>query len=126
MADVNMLGNVLYQILAESRPWQQKEDRIANPLYPNQTIDGDTMRATKLRGVIPHLPDRFYVEPLATDLASQALWYAIQACFIFQPEQRPTSFQLAVSLTRAYQKIQQKDLQLEEIPKLFPQVRGKM
>ena len=121
MADVYMLGNVLYQILAEQRPYQQQRDRTDNPLYPNQTLNGDTMRATKLKGVLPYLPERFYQAPLNNDLAAQTLWKAIQACFRLQPEDRPTAFDLAVSLSHAYQRIRQNHTLTEkDWNELFP------
>ena len=123
MADVYMLGNVLYQILAEQRPYQQERDRTDNPLYPNQTLDGDTMRATKLKGVLPYLPERFYQPPLNNDLAAQTLWKAIQACFRLNPDDRPTAFDLAVSLSRAYQRIRQNaTLTEQDLSQLFPNV----
>jgi serine/threonine protein kinase len=120
-ADVYMVGDILYEILTGIRPWKQKEDRTNNPLYPHN-ITKSVMRATKLKGVIPHLPEKYYKDVrLIEDLAVQTLWQATRACYMFEPERRPTAFQLAVNLTRAYQRIQSKrTLVKDDISQFFP------
>ena len=94
-ADVYSLGNVLYWVLAQHRPWWKFEGRMSKE-------EREKRAYRKLNGTLPRLPEEI-VE--STDPATRVLWQAVQDCFQLNPTSRPTAYQLARTLSLAYDEI---------------------
>lgn len=130
-SDVYSLGNLLFHILTRRMPWGALEPEFANSNISNSSSSNNNMtavmvHATKKRpprlskevvrqrkllqgpnnatleesSSTPHIPIRFVQ---SNKTAERALVLAIQACYRHDPTSRPTSRELALSLTRAVQ-----------------------
>ncbi len=88
--DVYSLGNLLFQTMTRHQPWTWLE--------PHGRPSLDEIAAAKAQGKTPYIPMKFRN---STDLSIQALYHAIQECFVTDPTRRPTAYQIAYGLTQA-------------------------
>lgn len=93
-ADIYSLGNILFHVMTKHQPWTWLEPD-GKPLM-------DEIESRKLQGGMPFFPEKFRN---STDMAVQALYEAIRACYKQDPEKRPTAFQLALGLSRVIERI---------------------
>jgi len=78
--------------MTKHQPWTNLEDGDKEN-REKQVID------KKIRGELPTLPEKY--QP--TKPEAFVLWEAIRACYRLDPNERPSAFQLALSLGTAYQ-----------------------
>lgn len=88
--DVYSLGNLLFQVMTRHQPWTWLE--------PNGRPTLDEIAQSKLEGKTPFIPNKFVN---STDMAVQALYHAIRACFQQDPNKRPTAYQVSYGLYQA-------------------------
>jgi serine/threonine protein kinase len=85
-SDMYALGNLLFQVLTTHQPWTWLE--------PGGALSVEQVIKKKLGGDYPHIPTKF----LSNSTGVQAIYYATMSCFAHDPEDRPTSFELAEAL----------------------------
>lgn len=86
-SDVYAFGNLLYIMYTWHAPWGELEENAAN------SSDAE-IAEKKIRGDLPNLPAN--CAPQRQE--AKIWWAATQACFRRDPRDRPTAYQLAVSL----------------------------
>lgn len=85
-SDMYALGNLLFQVLTTHQPWTWLE--------PGGRLSVEQVVRKKLAGEYPHIPSKFQ----SNKTGVQAIYYATMSCFAHDPEDRPTSFELAEAL----------------------------
>jgi serine/threonine protein kinase len=87
MTDIYGLGNLMFQVLTTRQPWTHLE--------PDGVLTTDEVIRRKAAGRFPFVPDQLV---RSTKISLQALYHGTMACFRSQPEDRPSSHDLAVGL----------------------------
>jgi len=91
-SDTYALGNLLFQVLTTHQPWTWLE--------PNGKLEVEQVIEKKLAGELPFIPTKFQgISNNKTGI--QAIYHATLACFAHDPNDRPTSFELAQALETA-------------------------
>ena len=92
-ADVFSLGNILFQVLTRHQPWTHLEEAM------NGTTSAtlSAVATAKVKGRLPNLPERY-----VTRNEAKLLWRIIQQCFRFDPNERPTAYDVAEYIGKAY------------------------
>lgn len=86
-SDTYALGNLLFQVLTTHQPWTWLE--------PDGRLSVEEVIRKKLDGDLPFIPTKFHG---GNKTGTRAIYYATIACYEHDPENRPTSFQLAQAL----------------------------
>lgn len=84
LADVYGLGNLLFQVMSKHQPWTHLE--------PGGQLDKEEVAERKMRGILPHVPDK---HKWSNKTAIQALYFGTMACFRYEPQERLTSYELS-------------------------------
>jgi serine/threonine protein kinase len=90
--DIYAMGNVLYRLLAGGSPWKRKG---AIKLSPEEKLH--VASAKRYNGTLPDLPNTTNLE----EPANQILHEAMQMCYRFHPDDRPTAKELLHFLVSA-------------------------
>ena len=100
-SDVYSFGNILFQLLTKRQPWTHLEPSVLNGTFgsPNQAA------LLKTHGILPTIPDTILQNKNNKSMEHSILYEAMVRCYRFEPEQRPTSFQLARGFSRAYDRL---------------------
>ena len=120
--NVYSFGNILFQLLTKRQPWTHLEPSVLNGTFgsPNQAA------LLKTHGILPTIPDTILQNKNNKSMEHSILYEAMVRCYRFEPEQRPTSFQLARGFSRAYDRLNGNTtsssssmMTLTEVSKLF-------
>jgi serine/threonine protein kinase len=100
--DIYALGNVFYRMVAGGSPWKRPE---AKKVYPDEKIVIANLK--RYNGTLPTVPPHIVASAtMDNDPALATLYQAMQDCYSFRAQDRPTTSQLIAYFDEALVRVQ--------------------